>query len=154
MTTWARTRNSSAYTLLEILLAIGVVAILLGISVPLISGSLGPSPAEEASGLLTTTAQAARQAAIDAGETQRLVVLTNGLQPLNTSLPTAKLPAGWSLRIQRITDAKLRVPAKREVWEFNAAGICEPITLWIGDGRGTSATLVFDPLTAEVLPDE
>lgn len=154
MTTWARIRSNRAYTLLEILLAIGLVAILLGITVPLISGALAPSPAEEAGTALATTAQAARKAAIDSGESQRLNVFTNGIQPLGTNIPAAKLPAGWSLRIQRATDAKLRVPSKREVWEFNSAGICEPVTFWIGDGKGTFTLLSFDPLTAEVVPDE
>lgn len=159
MTTPARknSRNkqpqAAGYTLFEILLALGVVAILLGVSVPYIAESFGRSPADEAGDALARTALATRAAAIDKGEARRLAIFERGLKPDLGSIPSAELPAGWKLEIRRMTDSKFRKPAKREIWEFNAAGICEPVSFRLTNGHETS-TVSFDPLTALLISDE
>lgn len=154
MTTSRSNRRAGAgYTLLEILLAIGVVAILLGITVPMIMESFGHSPAELAEAALAKTATAARSSALETGEARKVFIRDRGLTGEISGIPEAVLPAGWKLQVRRMTESKFRRPAKNEVWEFNGAGICEPLTLLAGDGL-ESVTLTFDPLTALVVQDE
>ncbi len=152
MTTWAN-KPSGGYTLLEILLAIGVIGILLGFTVPLIGGSFGPSPGEEAQEALSRSAAAARREALRDGEPRRLQILERGLSSELDAIPRATLPDGWTLQLRRLTETKFRRPGTNEIWEFSSAGICEPITFLMGDGL-ESVTITFDPLTALVVPDE
>jgi len=146
-------RQSGGYTLLEILLAIGLVAILLGISVPLITGAFGSSDSEQASEAMAKTATAARASALENGEAKRVALTDRGLVSDIESIPEAKLPDGWKLQVRRMTDQKFRRPTKNETWEFNGAGICEPVSFLLSDGL-ESVTLTFDPLTAQILRDE
>ncbi len=148
-----RPEQRSAYTLLEVLLAIGVVAILLGVTVPLFSGAFGSSEVEQIEQAFTKSAQAARNSALDKGEARRFQITKNGLVSSSPDISAATLPEGWSLQIRRLTDRKFRRPEKTDFWEFNSAGICEPVTFLIGNGS-ESTTLAFDPLTALLLPDE
>jgi type II secretory pathway pseudopilin PulG len=146
-------RSGRAFTLFEILLALGIAAVILGVTVPFLAESLGRSASDEATDALAQAAQATRAAAIDKGEARRLTVFEGGLKPDLAGLPAAELAAGWKLEIQRTGDSKFRKPAKREVWEFNSAGICEPVMFRLSNGRETT-TVLFDPLTALVIPDE
>jgi type II secretory pathway pseudopilin PulG len=148
-----RPEQRSAYTLLEVILAIGLVAILLGITVPMISGAFGASEVEQIEQAFTKSAQAARNSALDQGEARRFQITKSGLVSAKEDIPGTTLPAGWNLQIRRMTDGKFRRPEKNEFWEFNSAGICEPVAFLLGNGS-ESATLTFDPLTALVLPDE
>ncbi|MDX2080793.1 MAG: prepilin-type N-terminal cleavage/methylation domain-containing protein [Terrimicrobiaceae bacterium] len=148
----ARARTA-AYTLLEVLLAIAIVAILLGITVPMFSGAFGASESDSAIEALEKTAAAARSSALESGTARRVRLTDRGLVPDSDDIPPAELPAGWKLEVRRLTESKLRRPAKNEFWEFNGAGICEPITLSAGDGL-ESITVTFDPLTALVIRDE
>jgi hypothetical protein len=63
------------------------------------------------------------------------------------------LPEGWKLQVRRFSETRFRRPERGEFWEFNGAGICEPITLKLV-GEEESTTLQFDPLTGEVLPPD
>jgi len=145
-------RKTDGYSLFEILLALGIAAVLLAVSVPYLAESFGRSPGAEASDLLARTVHATRAAALENGEARQLSVSERGLKPDSDSLPAAELAAGWNLEIQRLTDSKFHRPAKKEIWEFNAAGICEPVTFRLTNGRETT-TVSFDPLTGIVLDD-
>jgi len=145
--------SESGYTLLEILLALGLVAILLGVTIPMVAGGFGTPPVDEATESLTRTAAAARASALEKSEARRLFLTEKGLSADLETIPRADLPPGWKLQVRRMTESKFRKPNKGEFWEFNGAGICEPLTLLIGDGL-ESATLTFDPLTALIVPDE
>lgn len=149
----AKIRIHSGYTLLEVLLALGVIAILLGISVPYLGESFRQTPGEEASATLEKTVLAARSAAMEKGEARRLNVNRDGINSELDSIPTASLPSGWKLEIRRMTESKFRAPNRHEIWEFNGAGICEPISLRLS-GESESIILSFDPLTGLVVPDE
>ena len=144
--------QAAGFTLFEILLALGIAAVILGASVPFLADSFGRSPAEESSDLLAQTVRMTRAAALENGEARRLSIGERGLKSDIASIPAAAIPAGWSLTIQRMTESKFRKPSKNETWEFNSAGICEPMTFRLSNGHETT-TVSFDPLTGLVIDD-
>ena len=155
MTTPARIKKAESdrgYTLFEILLALGIVAVLLGISVPLLMDSFRESEAETVSKLVEKAVQAAHFDALETGEAKRLVLDEKGLISNAPGIPNAELPKGWKLQVRRFTETRFRRPERGEFWEFNGAGICEPVALKLA-GEEESMVLEFDPLTAQVLPN-
>jgi prepilin-type N-terminal cleavage/methylation domain-containing protein len=156
MTTRARIdprRRASGFTLFEILLALGIVGVLLGVTVPMIVNSFGESETEVVSKKIEEAAKAARSSALETGESRRLGLDDRGLVSMSASIPHAELPEGWKLQVRRFTETRFRRPERGEFWEFNGAGICEPIVLKLV-GEEESVTLRFDPLTGEVLPPD
>ena len=145
-------RTRAAYTLLEVLLALGVVAVLLGITVPFIADSFGKSPGEETADAMAKAVQSVRNSALEKGEARQFAVFENGLQPESDPDKAVWLPKGWKLEIRRMTESKFRKPARNERWSFNGAGICEPVTFKL---RGPKETveLLFDPLTGLVIDE-
>ena len=141
-----------AYTLFEILLALGIVAVLLGIAVPLITTSWTPSPTEESARNVERTVQAAHAVTIQSGEARRLK-LTDSALIGGDGIPSTQLPKGWKLQLLRFTENRFRKPLRNEYWEFNSAGICDPLELRIAS-KQDSIVLKFDPLTASILTDE
>ena len=123
-----RPRTRGAYTLLEVLLALGVVAVLLGIAVPYMAESFGKTPGEETADAMAKAVQGVRNSALEKGEPRQFSVFENGLKPEIDSVEAVWLPKGWKLEIRRMTESKFRKPAKKEMWLFNGAGICEPVT--------------------------
>ena len=145
-------RNRGAYTLLEVLLALGVVAVLLGITIPYLSDSFRKSTGEELSDAMAKAVQAVRNSALEKGEARQFAVFENGIQPEIRSVPPVWLPKGWKLEIRRMTESKFRKPVKKEMWSFNGAGICEPVTFKISGPKET-VELLFDPLTGLVIDE-
>ena len=145
--------ETGGFTLFEIILALAIGAVILAAAVPYLSESFGRSPADEASDLLAQTVRATRASALEKGEARRLSVFERGLKPDLDSLPAAELPAGWKLEIQRMTESKFHKPGKKEVWEFNAAGISEPVTFRLTSERETT-TVSFDPLTGLIVNEQ
>lgn len=145
-------RSRRAYTLLEVLLALGVVAVLLGITIPYFSDSFGKTPGEEASDAFGKAVQSVRNSAMEKGEARHIGLFETGIHPEMDSVPEVRLPKGWKLEVRRMTDSRFRKPAKKEVWTFNGAGICEPVTFKL---RGPKETveLLFDPLTGLVIDE-
>jgi len=147
-----RPNRTGAYTLLEVLLALGVVAVLLGISVPYLAESFGKSPAEENADEIAQVVQAVRSGAIEKGEARRIALFGNALVPDTESMQPVRLAKGWRLEVRRMTESKFRKPEKNESWGFNSAGICEPLTLRIV-GAKDSLEMAFDPLTGLVIDE-
>ena len=153
MTTPARIDTVGGFTLFEILLALGIVAVLLGITVPLVTDSFRESEVERVSKLVEQTVQSAHSSALETGEAKRLGLDDRGLISTAPGISTAELPKGWKLQVRRFTETRFRRPERGEFWDFNGAGICEPIALRL-TGKEESAVLQFDPLTAQVLPTD
>jgi prepilin-type N-terminal cleavage/methylation domain-containing protein len=154
MTTREKTdppRCRQGYTLFEILLALAIVAVLLGIAVPLVTESFRESEVEVISKQIEQTVKAAHSGALETGEAKRLGLEDRGLVSKNSGIPNAELPKGWKLQVRRFTENRFRRPERAEFLEFNGAGICEPIALKV-IGKDASAVLQFDPLTAEIIP--
>lgn len=150
--TMRRSPSRGAYTLLEVLLALGVVAILLGITIPYFADSLGKTPGEEKADEFAQAVQKVRNSALEKGEARQIAVFEAGIKPDAGSLKEVWLPKGWKLEIRRMTESKFRKPVKKEVWSFNAAGICEPVAFKI-KGPKESIELLFDPLTGLVVDE-
>lgn len=147
-----RCLSPEGYSLFEILLALGIVAVLLGITVPLISTSWTASPTEEISRAVEKTVQAAHLLAVQTGEARRLKITESGLIGAG-GIPSAQFPKGWKLQLLRFTENRFRKPQRDEYWEFNGAGICDPLELRVAS-KQDSIVLKFDPLTASLLTDE
>lgn len=141
-----------AYTLFEVLLALGIIAVLLGVTVPLVTSSWSPSPSEAVVREIEKSVQATHSKAVETGEARRIRLLESGLQS-EGGLPSTELPKGWKLQVRRFTENRFRKPQKVEFWGFNGAGICDPLELRLV-GKDESIVLKFDPLTALILSDE
>lgn len=143
-------KTTPGYTLFEILLTLGIIAIALGVTTPLITGSLSDSPGEKILIQIQEVATATHREAVADGEARRISVTGEGLRGVDGSVA---LPGGWELLVRRFGETAFRKPGESEFWEFNGAGICEPLEIMITDGE-ESMVLGFDPLSAEVLSDE
>jgi type II secretory pathway pseudopilin PulG len=153
MTTRARTdrrRAACGYTLFEILLALGVIAILMGLTVPAVMNSFSPEPSEEAVRAIEKTALSAHESALNSGEARRVFITDKGLKG-TAGVASAELPEEWKLQVRRFTENRFRKPERGEFWEFNGAGICEPLALRLVS-ENDKIVLQFDPLTAMTVP--
>ena len=134
------------FTLLEIIIALTLVAILVSASLPYLFDSFAASAGDRAMESITTMAQEARRQAIERGESQHLTVSSSGLDG-------EALPAGWALEIKGLNDSKFHPPARDQVWEFSSEGVCQPLSLrLINHDRQIITT--FDALTAQPVHDE
>ena len=143
---------NGGYTLFEVLLALGIIAILLGVTVPLITNSWNPSPTEEIARTIEKSVQDAHKKAVETGEARRLRLGESGLVG-EGGIASAQLPKGWKLQVRRFTENRFRKPQRDEFWGFNGAGICDPLELRLV-GKKESIVLKFDPLTALIVTDE
>lgn len=142
----------SGYTLFEVLLALGIIAILLGVTVPLVSNSWSVSHSEAISESIQKALQAAHKQAMETGETRQFQITESGLLG-SGDMPSVELPHGWKLQIRRFTDNRFRKPDRVEYWTINGAGICDPLELRL-TGEKDSIVLRFDPLTCGFLENE
>jgi prepilin-type N-terminal cleavage/methylation domain-containing protein len=144
--------GNGGYTLFEVLLALGIIAILLGVTVPLITNSWNPSPTEEIARTIEKSVQDAHKKAVETGEARRLRLGESGLVG-EGGIASAQLPKGWKLQVRRFTENRFRKPHRDEFWGFNGAGICDPLELRLVS-KEESIVLKFDPLTALIVSDE
>jgi prepilin-type N-terminal cleavage/methylation domain-containing protein len=144
-----RPGRGGAFTLLEIIIALSLVAILVTASLPYMLDSFATAAADRAADALATKAQETRTLAMQSGSRQRLLLTSSGIKGV-------ELPTGWRLQIRSLNDAKFHDPEKGRTWEFTSAGVCEPLTLrLVEEGRGgRSIETTFDALTAQPVHEE
>lgn len=134
--------RSSAFTLLEVLIALALVAILMVAAAPYMRDALNRNQGDQIEESLEILVEKTRATALDSGNSQQIDLSQTDL-----------IPKGWKLEIERMSDNKFHPPAPGEIWNINNEGICDPMTLRLLQNK-TSITLKFDPITGQVLHDE
>ena len=136
-------RPSKAFTLLEVLLAMAVAMMIVGIAV-LSIGSVGQERELRAhASVLEATARGALQKSVRTGRTISLHFTANAYSLGDNSHPLGNA----KLQILRAGESTWRPPTEGETWTFHPSGLCEPIGVRITDQVGI-IELYFDPLTA------
>jgi prepilin-type N-terminal cleavage/methylation domain-containing protein len=134
-----------AFTLLEVMIALALVAVLLTISIPYMKDAFGQKEGDEISEAITMVVQQTRLNAMKAHESRYI--------DFNDTSFRHFFPPGWKFQLEHMGDQKFHEPNSGERWEFNSEGICDPLSLKI-QGPGQVLTLRFDPITGEVLHED
>jgi type II secretory pathway pseudopilin PulG len=132
-------RRRSAFTLIELILAMTITILVIGVAMLSISGVRDEDRLRRAAAIIETSA---RQNLLQALNTQQTVrfQLTSGAFNFGDEF-------GGMLHIKRVGERTFRSPKRGEVWEFSPTGICEPIEVRV-TGPAGAIELAFDPLTA------
>lgn len=141
-----RIKQDAGFTLLEIIIALALVAILISASLPYLFDSFASTEGERAMDTIIVKARETRAEAMDKGETRQLRITSSGIEGI-------PLSGGWKLEVRGMNDSKFHEPARNQVWKFNAAGICEPLSLRLSHGE-RQVTETFDALTGQTVHDE
>ena len=141
-----RKGSSGAFTLLEIIIALSLVAILVSASLPYLFDSFASTAGDRAADNITKKVQETRTKAMESGQHQKILLTSRGISD-------APLPGGWSLQVKGLNDSKFHAPTRNQSWDFSPAGICEPISLRISSGD-REVLLNFDALTAQPTHDD
>ena len=122
-----------AFTLLEVIVAMSIGLIVLGVSVLSISGVQDENRLRRQA---TDIEGTVREALFEAVTTQR---------PVRLALDGG-LGGEGAVFVRRYGEAKFREARQGEFWEFSPTGICEPIEVRLVSALG-EIELAFDPLT-------
>jgi prepilin-type N-terminal cleavage/methylation domain-containing protein len=135
----SRHSRAAGFTLLEIIVAMSITLLIIGIATVSISGVRAEDKLRRAAAMIETTARQNMQQALNSQQTVRME-LTAG------AFGTSDEFSGM-LQVRRVGEKVYRKPARGEAWEFSPSGICEPIEVRIIGPAGL-IEIGFDPLTA------
>lgn len=134
-----RRSRSAGFTLLEIIVAMALTLMVIGIAALSISGVRAEDKLRRAAAVIETTAR------------QNLMQALNSQQIVRMDLTAGAFGAGdefgGMLMVRRYGESAFRKPRRGEAWEFSPTGICEPIEVRISGPAG-QIEIGFDPLTA------
>jgi len=134
-----RGRLHSAFTLLEIIVAMSLCILIIGIATMSISGVRGEDKLRRAAAVIETKAR------------QNLLQALNSQQTVRMELSAGAFGASEEfsgmLQVRRFGESTFRAPKRGEAWEFSPTGICEPIEVRLS-GTAGQIEIGFDPLTA------
>jgi type II secretory pathway pseudopilin PulG len=141
-----------AFTILEIVVAMAIAMLIVGVAVMSLKGVDRESKLRQTAARLEWTARAAMREALVRRQSQCLRLASNGYAAENPSgeLRWKRLPKSGSLEIRRWGEARWRKPGPGEAWWFRPGMPCEPISirLILPEGR---YEMTFDPLTATAM---
>lgn len=122
-----------AFTLLEVIVAMSIGLIVLGVSVLSISGVQDENRLRR---MATDIESTVREALFEAVSSQR---------PVRLALDGG-LGGDGAVLVRRFGEKKFRPARPGEFWEFSPTGVCEPVEVRVGGPLG-EVELAFDPLT-------
>ena len=129
----------AAFTLIEVIMAMTIILLVIGVAVLSISGVRDEDKLRRAASVIETTAR------------QNLLQALNSQQPVRMELSAGAFGASdefnGMLQVRRVGEKVFRKPRRDEAWEFSPTGICEPIEVRISSPAG-QIEIGFDPLTA------
>lgn len=131
--------RAAGFTLLEIIVAMSLTVLIIGIAIPNVSGVIAEDKLRRAAAVIETTA---RQNMLQALNSQQTVRMELAAGAFGTSDEFAGM-----LWVRRFGESAFRKAKRGEVWEFSPSGICEPIEVRISGPAG-QIEMGFDPLTA------
>jgi prepilin-type N-terminal cleavage/methylation domain-containing protein len=156
-----KTGRLGGFTLLEICIALSIIAVLIGLCTPAFSGWLSEERLREPARHLEQLARTARTRAIDTQKSWVVVIHPSGLNLVpaeNEILSDAAkaddpdiempIPDGVTVATKAWGDDNFSSLAEVK-WIFRPDGLCEPLTVRFTRGQSEIA-LRFDPLTADV----
>jgi type II secretory pathway pseudopilin PulG len=131
--------RATGFTLLEIIVAMSLMLLIIGIAIPNISGVIAEDKLRRAAAVIETTA---RQNMLQALNSQQTVLMELSAGAFGTTEEFSGM-----LLVRRFGESVFRKPKRGEAWEFSPSGICEPIEVRISGPAG-QIEMGFDPLTA------
>lgn len=134
-----RGTRHSAFTLIELIMAMAITILVIGVAVLSISGVRDEDKLRRAAAVIETSAR------------QNLLQALNSQQTVRMNLTSDAFGTGAEfngmLQVRRVGEIAFRTPKKGETWEFSPTGICEPIEVRLS-GTAGQIEIGFDPLTA------
>lgn len=147
-----RRAPGGAFTLLEILMVLAIIALLLGVAVPLTSGFSREQEFRDVMRGLLVLAKTARMDAMTTGhpaevvfEKQEIGLRRPGEEEVSE---TVKIPRNMRYTLLPFGADKAERPDGQK-WIFQPTGICEPVSVHLTDDEAWMEWR-FDPLTAGI----
>jgi len=151
----ARRRLRGGYTLLEMVLVLFIIALIIGIAIPVSTSLMAEEKLREHANALKLCAITARRLAMTGNKAYeiRFEEKTFWLQSFHADqkvdpdvLDSHALTAGTNYTIERWGNKKFSKP-EEESWVFQPDGICEPVKVHFQSGKNW-IEFAFNPLTA------
>lgn len=134
-----RHSRATGFTLIELVLAMTITILVIGVAVLSVSGVRAEDRLRRAAAIIETSARQNMLQALNSQQTVRMQ-LTSG------AFGTGEEFNGM-LQVRRVGESAFRKLKTGEAWEFSPTGICEPIEVRIS-GEAGQIEIGFDPLTA------
>lgn len=145
-------RRSSAFTLLEVMLAVGIILMMVLLAVPSMEGIFGEDELRKSFDEFDAFAQQAQEEAMSGRHTVKLVWTKDGIVQApdvnmpaeeEEALPVLAFPEKGAITLQRPAALLAKAPVE---WTFWRSGACEPARI-IYDGPEGGWIAEYEPLT-------